>query len=156
MKKVVILISVFMAFVGFSCKSSSLSTEQKIAEITQKIESGRYSFIPQRALPTGGGSVNISSFELKVSKDTIDSYLPYYGRAYSAPMSQDDTGIKFLSTDFSYTISPKNKGMWDINIETKDTRQKYTLILKAGDTGYTTLTVNSSNRQPITFYGVIE
>jgi len=157
MKGLIISISILIGVIGYSCQSTStLSKEQKIQAMTEKIESGRYSFIPQRALPTGGGSVNVNSFELRISKDTIDSYLPYYGRAYSAPMLPDESGIKFVSTDFNYSIQPKNKGMWDVNIETKDTRRKYNMTLKVGDTGYATLIVNGSDRQPISFYGIIE
>lgn len=156
MKKITSII-ILIAVIGFSCKSSgSMTKEQTIAAIGQKVESGNFSFIPQRAIPTNGRSVNISSFEFKVSSDTIQSYLPYYGRAYSAPMFPDDNGIKFVSTDFDYNISPKNKGMWTININTNDTRRKYAMTLNVGETGYTTLTVNTSDRQPISFYGVIQ
>lgn len=149
---VLVLITIF----GFSCKTNTLKQEQRISEITQKVESGRYTFTPQRAIPLGGRAVDINSFELKISKDTIDSYLPYFGRAYSAPISSDDNGIKFVSMDFDYTLSAKNKGMWEVTINTKDIRRNYNMILKIGDTGYATLIVNETSRQPISFYGIIE
>ncbi|MDR2950851.1 MAG: DUF4251 domain-containing protein [Prevotella sp.] len=156
MKKFTIII--LIATLGFSCKSgSSLSKEETITSMTEKIESSSYTFIPQTALPTSGRSVNLNySYSLKVSKDTISAYLPYFGRAYSAPISPDDNGIKFTSTDFEYSVSDKRKGMWDVNMMTKDTQRKFNLILRVGDTGYATLTVNENNRQPISFYGKIE
>jgi len=149
---------VAIAILGFSCKSGeNLTKEETISRMKEKIESTNYTFVPQTALPMGGRSVNLNySYSLKVSKDTVASYLPYFGRAYSAPISPTDGGIKFTSKDFEYTISENKKGMWDVNIITKDIQPKYTLNLSIGDTGYATLTVNENNRQPISFYGKIE
>jgi len=149
---------VIIAILGFSCKSGeNLTKEETISRMKEKIESTNYTFVPQTALPMGGKSVNLSyTYSLKISKDTVNSYLPYFGRAYSAPMSPTDGGIKFTSKDFEYTISEKKKGMWDVTVITKDIQPKYTLNLSIGDTGYATLTVNENNRQPISFYGKIE
>lgn len=143
---------------GISCKTGvTQSNQDVIFRVNNKIESGSYTFVPQTAIPTGGRSVNLNySYSMKVSKDTIDSYLPYFGRAYTAPMSSDDSGIKFVSTDFDYKISDKKKGMWNVSINTKDTRRKYNISLKIGDTGYATLTVHENDRQSISFYGKIE
>lgn len=139
------------------CKpGESLSKQDTIAQITKKIESGDYKFIPQKAIPMGGSPINLShSFALKVSKDSIDSYLPYYGRAYTAPLPTEG-GIKFISTDFNYTISEKKKGMWNISIIPNDNQKRYRLTLNVGDTGYATLNVQDNNRQSISFNGVIE
>lgn len=156
MKKIVVIM--LIAVLGFGCKTgNSLSKEEIISSMNEKIESSNYTFIPRTAIPMSGRSVNLDySYSLKVSKDTITAYLPYFGRAYTAPISMDDGGIKFTSTDFDYSVSAKNKGTWDISIETKDTQRKFSLIMKVGDTGYTSLTVSENNRQPISFYGKIE
>lgn len=156
--KTIITAATFIALLLFvGCKSGeSLSKQETIAQITKKIESGDYKFIPQKAIPMAGNPISLSySFALKVSKDSIDSYLPYYGRAYTAP-SPTEGGIKFVSTDFDYTISEKKKGMWDISIIPNDNQKRYRLSLNVGDTGYGTLTVQDNNRQSISFYGVIE
>jgi hypothetical protein len=55
-------------------------------------------------------------------KDTINAYLPFYGKAYSIPYGSNEGGIKFTSTDFNYTLTPKKKGSWDITIIPKDYR----------------------------------
>lgn len=151
-------IVLLMTLFCFSCKSvDNLSSEEGVSLINDKVESKNYIFVPQTAIPTSGRSVSLNySYSLKVSKDSVSSYLPYFGRAYSAPMSSDDSGIKFISTDFDYKISEKKKGVWDVSIVTKDTKRKYNLTLKVGGAGYTTLTVLENDRQPITFYGKIE
>lgn len=149
-----ILISILL----FGCKTGeNLTKEDSINDISQKIEAQNYTFTPRTALPMGGKSINLNySYSLKVSKDTIDAYLPYFGRAYVAPSPTDDGGIKFISTDFIYTISDKKKNMWNVNIETKDGVKKYKLRLDIGETGYATLSVHDNNRQTISFYGKIE
>jgi len=142
----------------FSCKSgSNLSKEENSSLMNEKIETTNYTFVAQTAIPMSGRSISLTSeYSLKVTKDTIESFLPYFGRAYTAPMSATDGGIKFVSTDFNYKVSDKKKGMWKADIETKDIPTKYKLSLSIGDSGYATLTVQEVNRQSITFYGKIE
>ena len=150
--------TILFVFLLLGCKSGdSLSKQETISLMNEKVASSRYTFVAQTAIPVGGRSINLdNSDSLKVSKDTIESYLPYFGRAYTAPMSSTEGGIKFVSTDFNYSVSDKNKGMWDISIETKDVPVRYKLFLKIGDSGYGTLTVQETNRQSISFYGKIE
>ncbi|MBK5719422.1 DUF4251 domain-containing protein [Dysgonomonas sp. Marseille-P4677] len=155
-KTIFIFISISILLLG--CKSGDSLTKQEIInDITQKLESQNYTFIPSTAIPMGGKSIHLNySYSLKVSKDTINSYLPYFGRAYVAPSPTDEGGIKFVCTDFVYTISDKKKGVWNVDIETKDGVKKYKLRLIVGDSGYTTLSVQDNSRQAISFYGKIE
>jgi hypothetical protein len=140
------------------CKSgNNLSKQEAISLMNEKVASSCYIFVPQTAIPMSGRSISLdNSYSLKVSKDTIQSYLPYFGRAYTVPISSSDGGTKFVSTDFNYNISNKKKGMWNVTIETKDVPVRYKLLLKIGDSGYGTLIVQETNRQSISFYGKIE
>ncbi len=45
----------------------------------------------------------------RVMGDSIVTYLPYFGRAYSVPVNLSQGGIQFTSTDFDYTIESKRK-----------------------------------------------
>lgn len=153
-----IFIFTLFSFFLFSCKTSDgLSKEQKIAQMTEKIEGQTYIFNAQKALPLVGRSVDISySYQLKVSKDTISAYLPYFGRAYTAPISNDDAGVKFTSTNFEYSLNPEKNGTWDIKIKINDSQSKYRLSLKIGNSGKATLNVQDNRRQSISYYGQIE
>lgn len=152
------LATIFIAVLLVSCKSgTSLTKQESIAQMTEKIESGRYTFVPTTAIPMAGKSINLSySFSLKISKDTISAYLPYYGRAYSAPMSSEEAGINFISTDFDYSISENKKGLRDAVISIKDNRRKYKMNLQIGENGYATLNVQDNDRQAISFNGRVE
>ena len=94
-----ILVLTDIVILGFSCKvGDSLTKQEFITKLTEKIESANYTFVPQTALPMSGKSISLDySYSLKVSKDTINSYLPYFGRAYTAPISPTDARSVCLS-----------------------------------------------------------
>ncbi|SHF65791.1 DUF4251 domain-containing protein [Pedobacter caeni] len=106
---------------------------------------------------SGGGMIQLSGsqYQLKINKDSVEAYLPYYGRAYTASMNPDDSGIKFKSKKFSYKTTKKKKGGWIINIAPKDNREVQNLSLSVSENGYAVLNVNSNNRQSISFNGTI-
>ncbi|TKC07723.1 DUF4251 domain-containing protein [Pedobacter frigoris] len=105
----------------------------------------------------GGGSIQLSgsSYDLKISKDSVEAYLPYFGRAYTANLNPNDSGIKFKSKNFTYKSEQKKKGNWVITIKPKDTKDAQELMLTIGTNGYAFLSVNSNNRQSISYMGYI-
>lgn len=105
---------------------------------------------------TAGGSISLTSsnYDLKVMPDSIVAYLPYYGRAYTATIGNDDGGIKFTSTKFTY-VSTKTKKGWQITIVIKGTKDSERLNLNIGENGYATLNVISNTKQSISFNGYI-
>jgi hypothetical protein len=52
--------------------------KDEAGEIKTLVESGRYIFKPQTVIPSVGGSRFVTSeYELLVSADTLESFLPY-------------------------------------------------------------------------------
>jgi hypothetical protein len=130
--------------------------KDKNAEIKNIVEAQNYVFIAQTVLPSAGPSRQLTGdFDLRVSKDTIVSYLPYFGRGYSAPIDPTKGPLQFTSTSFQYTVTNKKKGGWDITIATKDLQDRKQLSLSIFENGNTTVTVVSNNQQPISFTGYI-
>ena len=145
-------------------------------ETTIKIVADKnYTFVANTALPMsnndinrvlammpgsqGGGSINLtgSQYDVKVTKDSIVAYLPYFGRSFSAPMDPTQGGIKFTSKDFTYTESKNKKGSYTIQINTKDVkRENYRFTINISTNGYASLTASSMNKQPIIFNGYLE
>ncbi len=105
----------------------------------------------------GGGSIQLSgsSYDLKIDKDSVEAYLPYFGRAYTANLDPNDSGIKFKSKNFTYKSEQKKKGSWLITIKPKDTKDAQELSLTIGANGYAFLNVTSNNRQSISYMGYI-
>lgn len=109
---------------------------------------------------TGGGSINLagSNYDLTVTPDSLVSYLPYFGRSYDPKIGglTDDNGIKFKSKKFKYKATARKKGGWSITMDPKDIKDSYNLGLLVTESGYATLTVNSSTQQSISFNGYLE
>ena len=129
---------------------------EKIAQVKILVDSQNYVFVAQSAMPMSGRVRQLTpDFDLKVTKSSIVSYLPYFGRAYTAPIDPTQGGIQFTSKDFEYTANPRAKGGWDVLIKPKDYRDVQQMSLSISSTGYATLQVTSTNRQPISFNGII-
>lgn len=154
--------SIAMLFVlaaGFTACSTTQSQQQSPAagKISQLISDRNYVFQVQTVLPMSGRTRQMGGegYDLVVSKDTVSSWLPYFGRAYSAPIDPMQGGIQFASKDFDYTENVNKSGGWDITIKPKDVRDVQQLNLTVSQDGYGTLQVTSTNRQPISFTGIV-
>ncbi len=107
-------------------------------------------------MPATGSLINLTSlYDLQLSNDTLVSELPFYGRAYVAPMNPSEAGIRFTSKQFDYKIEEKKKGGWDITILPKDTRDVRQMFLTVSEDGNASLHVLSNNRQSMNFTGYI-
>jgi len=72
-------------------------------------------------------------------------------------MDPTQGGIKFTSKNFTYKESKNKKGMYTIQIETKDViRENYRFTINISTNGYASLTASSINKQPIYFNGYLE
>ncbi|RYG07032.1 MAG: DUF4251 domain-containing protein [Chitinophagaceae bacterium] len=141
----------------FAQSKKEIRTKAKIAEVSKLLSSKRFAFKAQSAQPLRGGNFNITSdYDLAVKSDTLLSYLPYFGRAFSAPINPTNSPLNFTSTQFTYTSNKGKKGSTDIKIEIKDSKidvRQY--LLSVSEQGYATLQTLSNNRDPITFNGYI-
>jgi hypothetical protein len=131
--------------------------EDKEAGVKALLQSGEFVFKAQNASPMRGRTIQLTSdYDVVFSKDSIRTYLPYYGRAYMAqPYASTDGGIKMTTTDFNYKLGDKKKKRWNITVEPADKTSVQQLILNVSKSGYATLQVTNTNRDPISFYGYI-
>ena len=137
-----------------SKKEREKAREDKVQSI---INSKDFVFIAQTVVPTGGRTIYLNTaYSLRVSNDTLVADLPYFGRAYSAPINTTGGGIKLTSTEFDLKVQPRKKGGWDILITPKDARDVRQLFLTASKSGSASLQVTSNNRQAISFSGFIK
>jgi hypothetical protein len=107
-------------------------------------------------IPSSGRQrILTSEYTVTVRKDSIISDLPYFGRAYTAPIGTTDGGIKFTSVDFGYAINPRKKGGWEVNIKPRDGQDVQNMAFTIYGNGKAYLSINSNNRQAISFNGHI-
>lgn len=134
---------------------TGLEAQLDTAIVRQKVEAKRYTFVAQTAIPMRGRTVQLTSlYDLKITGDSVIAGLPYYGRAYSAPINPSDNGINFTSVSFDYKSTYRKK-RWEISIKPKDIQSVSEMNLIIYSNGRASLQVTSNNRQPISFNGVL-
>lgn len=156
MKGVLSLAGILLAFIAVSCTAPSEVQSSGNTDMKALIEGRHYVFQAQMAQPTRSPSRQLTSgYELRVAGDSLVAQLPYFGRAYQAPIDMRGGGIDFTTTDYSYSIEPKRKGRWNITFDPKGKGDVRGMNLSVSDDGYASLQVLSNNRDPITFTGIV-
>lgn len=132
--------------------------EQNVVENLQDIITKKqFTFLAETAVPSNFRSRPLSfGYDVQVAPDSVISHLPYFGRAYSAQIDPTKGGIQFISTDFNYQVEEKDKGGWIVTILPKDYSDVQQMYLHVTESGYATLQVVSTFRQPISFHGRIK
>jgi hypothetical protein len=150
----------FMALLSNLQTTSAQTKQEKRAaqalEIKHLIDGQAYVFYATTVKPMSGRNRQLTAdYTVDITKEKVTSDLPYFGRAYSAPIGNSDGGIKFNSTNFEYVIKDRKKGGWDIAIKPKDVQDVQVFNLSVFENGYANLQVTSTNRQSISFSGEI-
>jgi hypothetical protein len=105
----------------------------------------------------GGANIDLSgnTYDIQITKDSITTFLPYYGRAFNAPINATDNGFKFTSKKFIYSNVKRKKGGWNITITPTDVKDGIRMNLSVSENGYATLSVNSNSKQSIAYSGYL-
>ncbi len=144
----------FLFFISVS--SVRVYSQSEESSIKNSIENKQFVFEAQTAIPSSGISRQLTSlYDLKVSKNSVVSSLPFFGRAYSLPYGSTEGGFNFTSNKFDYSVVSRKKGGWDISIKPKDIQDFREFSLSISENGFGTLQALSNNRQPISFTGRI-
>jgi hypothetical protein len=147
------LIALFPLFVVMT-NTNAQETKEKPAEAL--IESKNFVFKAESVSPARGRLTQlISEYDLVVSGDSVTAFLPYFGRAFSAPLNPTDGGIKFSSGHAEYKSVQRKNDSWEIEIRPKDVQEVQTLYLTVFDNKRANLRVSSNNRESISFNGYI-
>jgi len=93
-------------------------------------------------------------FSLEVHGDSLISYLPYFGRAYSIPYG-GGKGLNFTSTISSYQMEYPKKDRARIYLITKNDEDVYSFLIEVFINGKATIDVQARERDMISFDGEI-
>lgn len=151
-------ILLFVTVIIFTqCSSSKNTTKFDEGELKNMIENKSFKFVAERTEPLRLKPRYLTSqYDVIVNKDSLISYLPYFGRAYQAPINPAEGGIQFTSTDFSYEIEPAKKDSWNVSIKPGDQRDIQKLYFTFFNNGTATLNVTLTQKDAISFSGRIE
>lgn len=129
---------------------------QKLEDIKSIIESKTFVFKANNANPMGGRTLNLTtSYEVKVTADSIFSYLPYFGVAYTASYGGTESPMIF-DQPFETCDIEKTKNGNLVKVSVKNGSDRLEFSFHISETGSTSLSVSSINRQAISYTGNIE
>lgn len=154
MKKATIFLTGFL-FVTVTVTAQDGKEKADKNNVKQLLDSKEYIFKAQSTTSLRGSFQQLTSeYDLRLYGDSVVSYLPYFGRAYTAPLDSRESGIQFTSTQFDYNVSGRKNG-WDVTLRPKDVSSIQQMILNVTKSGRASLQVTSTNREPISFNGII-
>jgi hypothetical protein len=152
-----LIAGIFISFFLIGCSASKKFEKLTSNDIKSMIDSSRFVFEADRVNPLRGRTRYLTStYDVTVKKDSVESFLPYFGRAYQAPMDPSKGGIQFTSTDFSYNTEAKGDNGWDVVIKPEDYNEVQEMRFSIFNNGSASLNVMSTHRDPISFTGHIE
>jgi len=141
-----------------SCSNTNTVKADNVMDsitVRNMVESQSFVFIPRYVNAVGVRSRDLSfGYDISISKDTIISYLPFFGRGYIAPISPSDVDFDFTSTKFTITTTDAKRG-WNISIKPKEQRYLTELYFRIFDNASASLTVTSNDRSVISYNGYI-
>ncbi|HEY2726729.1 MAG TPA: DUF4251 domain-containing protein [Parafilimonas sp.] len=130
------------------------STKQSIKSL---VDSKHFTFEPITMTPSRGGLKQLTlGYFFKINGDTLKMYLPYIGRAYSAPINPSDAGFDFTTTHFTYASTAGKRNSTIVNIKTKDKVYNSEFSLTIYDNGSAYLRANASDKEPVSYNGEIK
>ncbi|MBA4167773.1 MAG: DUF4251 domain-containing protein [Chitinophagaceae bacterium] len=154
MKHVLFLI---LAAVTATYPATAQKKKNDQAALQTAIAQKTYTFHAQTALPASGRSRQLtSSYSFTIKNDSIFSDLPYFGRAYTAPMDLTKSVLQFNSLKFDYKLTNGKKGSWKVAIKINDVSEVQTISMNISANGYATLQAILTNRQAISFNGQVD
>jgi len=151
--------------VTVACIITGCASQQERAERRALQQHAVQTAIDQRQLRIDITSMNTlrygtktvtPDFFLELRGDTLNSYLPYMGRAYQAPLSSPAQGLNFTQRVESLNVSTPKAHLtcFDIDVRTKEDLYHYRI--EVYDTGSALVRVRSANRDPVSFDGRVD
>lgn len=150
---IMLLLALLVGIPTLSAQTKKEEKEQKKEAVKKQIVSENYKIDVRTAMPMRGRNIHLtSSYSLEIRNDSVFSYLPYYGRAYSIPYGGGD-GLHFSAPLKEYSMELDKKGNAVIQFTARNPEDKYDFRVKVYTNGSASIDVNMQNRQSISFQG---
>jgi len=109
------------------------------------------------AYPMRGASFPVTpDFYLAVRGDSVDSYLPFFGRAWVALPYGISKGLNFEEHIRDYSIKQIKKNMARIRFVVKNEEDLYKYQIEVYDNGESTIDVQPQKRERMRYDGEME
>lgn len=151
-----LLLAMLVGIPTLSAQTKKEKKEQKKEAVKQLIVSENYKIDVNTAMPMRGRNITLSSpYSLEIRNDSVFSYLPYYGRAYSIPYG-GGSGLIFNAPLKEYTMDMDKKGNAVIKFSARSPEDFFEFSAKVFPNGTASIDVIMQNRQSISYRGELE
>jgi len=136
-------------------KEKRAEREAMLVEQTKKlVEANEWQFDANQMLPSRGKSRTLTTpYNVVLKNKEVDSYLPYFGVAYSADYGSSESPMIFKAPIEEYSVEKGKKDGYIIKFQAKNKNDLVQYTFTISSNGSTNLGVNSTNRQHISYYG---
>ena len=162
MKRLFIILALAGGMAAMSSCSSTRTAAQSAADeqnaqlVTRMLDKKMYKVDFDRAFPMPGPSFTLNyPYFVSVIGDRVESFLPYFGRAYSIPYGGGE-GLRFEAPITGYTVKDGRKGQQVITFNARTSEDDYTYSFEIYPSGETYLNVNAVNKQGMSFSGTMD
>lgn len=161
-KIIVTLLLPLLAGCAMSTSEASADEEAKElkrAEVAEQVkcavEDSRFYVDVRQMYPQSAPARTLTSaYSFEMRGDSVISFLPYYGRAYSVPYG-GGKGLNFTATMSEYDVE-RGDECWNVTIDVKNEEDNYRYFIVVFDNAATTIDVLSNQREAISYSGVLD
>lgn len=142
---------------NLSRKERRIQKEQiRKTEVKNQLENKNFIFEATHANPLSGNTLYLtSSYDVHVKADSVFSYLPFFGVAYHVDYGGRNSAFEFNLPIEDYQFEVSEKG-YVIKFKAKNKLDLVEFHFTISELGYSTLQINSTHRQNISYYGEIK
>ena len=143
-----------MAFCGCATvEEKAARAAEQAAKVNKALKERKYKIDVERMYSMRGGSKTLSyGYSVEVRNDSLISYLPYFGRAYSVPYG-GGKGLTFSERIGSYQEYQKGNGLRHIEIGLRNDEDTYLYTIEVYENGTSSISVQSRQRENISYSG---
>ncbi len=156
MKKAFILLGMLAVLLSGCMTTAERAAEKaRQKELLEQALSERQLTITVRSMHTQRyGSHQVTpDFRLKIMRDTVDSYLPYFGQAWSAGYGSDAQGLHFTAPMLDVRQSLMKHDVQRLEFAAKSREDIYYFIVDVYPNGRASISVRARDRDNISFDG---
>lgn len=164
MKNLIIIAIMFLSVFAVTAQETQkkskkeLKAEKKarqMQEVKELVESRNFIFEARNANPMSGKTINLTSdYDVKITNDSVFSYLPYYGVSHSAVYGGTESPMIFSQPFEKISVEDAKKG-YLVKVAVKNGSDRLDFSFHISITGSTSLSVSSINRQAISYSGEV-
>lgn len=147
------VVSVLVMLVGCATSRDGSAQQEELAKrVSAALDNHQFKIDVDMMNPRMWSMRHVSyGYSVEVRNDTLISYLPYFGRAYSVPYG-GGKGLNFSAPIKSYTEYEK-KGKRYVRIGVSNEEDTYTYKLEVFSNGKASIDVQPRERESISYSG---